>query len=417
MEITAVKAREVLDSRGNPTVEVEVATKKGFSRAIVPSGASTGIHEALELRDKDTRYNGKGVRTAVSNVNNIIAGKIIGFDCSKQKELDSFLLEIDGTENKSRLGANAILGVSMAACRAAACEQGKLLFEWIAEISDRKSALPTPSMNVINGGVHAGNKLDIQEYMILPTGAKSFSEAYRMCAETYHILKEIIKKKHGKDAINVGDEGGFAPPLADSKEPLELLLSAIESAGYTGKIKLGMDAAASEFYTSEGYSFEGKVLDGKELGDIYSELTQSYPIVSIEDPFAQDDWGSWVEFTQENKKLQVVGDDLLVTNVSRINDAIKKKACNALLLKINQIGSISESIDAAKLSFENDWNVMVSHRSGETEDCFIADLVVGLGAGQIKSGAPCRSERTAKYNQLLRIEEELGEKTRYEVNL
>jgi enolase len=413
--IRGVSAREVLDSRGNPTVEVELSTDKGISSAIVPSGASTGVHEALELRDKDKRYLGKGVLKAVSNVDNRIRKKIVGFDCRKQQKLDELMITLDGTKNKSKLGANAILAVSMAACRAAAFEQNMPLYEWLRELAGTKRmCLPVPSMNVVNGGKHAGNGLDIQEYMILPVGAPNFTEAVRMCAETYHTLKGIIKDKYGKDAINVGDEGGFAPPLKEAEEPLNLILSAIEKAGYEKEMRLGMDAAASEFFDGKNYVFQGKKISGGELSDEYAEMIKKYPIVSCEDLFSQDDWRSWCEFTKKyGGRVQLIGDDLLVTNVERIEKAIKVRACNALLLKINQIGSITESIAAAKTAQQAGWNVMVSHRSGETEDHFIADLVVGLGTGQIKSGAPCRSERNAKYNRLMRIEEELGKKAKY----
>lgn len=417
--IQGVRAREVLDSRGNPTVEAEIITEKGISRAIVPSGASTGIHEALELRDGGHRYHGKGVRRAVGNVNKIIAKKLIGLDCRDQRGIDNLMIELDGTGNKSNLGANAILAVSMAVARASALEQGVPLYRWVAELSgNKKIALPVPSMNVINGGRHAGNRLDIQEYMILPTGAGNFREGVRFCAEVYHNLRDIIKEKYGKNAINVGDEGGFAPPLDQADEPLNLILKAVEDSGYEDEMKLGIDAAASEFYKGDNYLFEGKSLSGEALGDVYSNLIEDYPIVSCEDVFAQDDWSSWTEFTgTHSKRVQIVGDDLLVTNVERIKRAVELKACNALLLKINQIGTISESIDASKFSTESGWNVMVSHRSGETEDCFIADMVAGLGTGQIKSGAPCRSERNSKYNQLIRIEEELGDGAVYKSDL
>ncbi len=415
-EIQTIRAREVLDSRGNPTVEVEVRTEKGLSRAMVPSGASTGIHEALELRDGNDRFLGKGVLKAINNVNDKISKALMGRDCTKQHDIDNAMLELDGTENKGELGANAILGVSMAVCRASALELGIPLHERIAGLADNKDlVLPTPAMNVINGGEHAGNSLDIQEYMILPVGAKSFGEAARLCAEVYQTLKGIIKGKYGNDAINVGDEGGFAPPLEKAEEPFELILKAISEAGYEKEIRLGIDAAASEFYSDGKYKIEGKSLSSGELIEFYDNLVESYPIISVEDVCSQDDWDSWVEFTGKfGDKTQVVGDDLLVTNVKRINKAIESKACNALLLKINQIGTITESIDAARLSKDSGWNVMVSHRSGETEDSFIADLVVGLGTGQIKSGAPCRSERNAKYNQLLRIEEELSDKAKYQ---
>lgn len=409
MRIKSVKAREVLDSRGNPTIEVEVSTKRGVSRAIVPSGASTGIHEALELRDNNARYLGKGVRKAVDNVNSIIAKKVSGIDCSEQSEIDKLMIKLDSTDNKSRLGANAILGVSMAVCRAAALEKEIPLYKHIAQLSGTNEfVMPVPSMNVINGGVHAGNSLDIQEYMIFPAGAKSFSEALQMGSETYHILKSIIKKKFGNDAVNVGDEGGFAPPLKNAEEPLKLLVKAIEKAGYSGRIFIAMDAAASEFYCNGKYKFEGKIITADKLTDFYKKIVSKYPIVSIEDPFSQDDFEAYAKLNSEiGKDVQIVGDDLLVTNIKRIQKAIDYGSCNALLLKVNQIGSVSESIDACRLSQRNNMGVMVSHRSGETEDTFIADLSVGLKAGQIKSGAPCRSERVAKYNQLLRIEENL----------
>lgn len=414
-EILDLRSREVLDSRGNPTIEVEVRTKSGVSRAMVPSGASTGIHEALELRDKDERFLGKGVQKAVMNVNETIAKKLVNSTYTTQEDIDNIMIELDGTPNKANLGANAILGVSMALVRASALEEGIPLHRRIADLAgNNKLLLPVPSMNVINGGEHAGNSLDIQEYMILPTKAESFKEAIRMGSETYQTLKGIIKEKYGANAINVGDEGGFAPPLAEPEEPLELITKAVEELGYQDRIMAGMDVAASEFYRDGKYVLKGDSLSGEELSDRYKELIDSYPVISIEDPFAQDDWNSWVEFTGKfTDRIQIVGDDLLVTNVERIKLAMEKNACNALLLKVNQIGSITESINAANISFKNGWRVMVSHRSGETEDSFIADLSVGLGTGQIKAGAPCRSERNAKYNQLIRIEEELKENAKY----
>jgi len=425
MSIKTVKAREILDSRGNPTVEVEVTTDKGLFRAAVPSGASTGKFEALELRDNDkSRYLGKGVLKACKNVNEIIAPQLIGKSVLNQEELDNFMIQLDGTDNKGKLGANAILGVSMAICRAGAAEKGVPLYRHIADLAGNKHIiLPVPAFNVINGGSHAGNKLAMQEFMILPVGAPSFKEAMRMGAEVYHNLKTIIKDKYGQDATNVGDEGGFAPNIQNNREGLELLKQAINKAGYTDVVKIGMDVAASEFYTEDKtYDLDFKtknndksqVLTGEQLANLYKEFVRDYPIVSIEDPFDQDDWESYGKLTAEiGKAVQIVGDDLLVTNPKRIRTAIEKKACNALLLKVNQIGSITESIQACKLSQAQGWGVMVSHRSGETEDTFIADLVVGLGTGEIKTGAPCRSERLAKYNQLLRIEEELGEKAGY----
>ena len=413
------------NSRGNPTVEVELTTPKGMFRAAVPSGASTGIYEALELRDKDpSRFLGKGVLKAVGNINSIIGPALIAknVDVTKQAEVDQVMLTLDGTDNKSKLGANAILGVSLAVCKAGAAQKGVPLYRHIADLAGNKDPiLPCPSLNVINGGTHAGNNLAMQEFMILPTGAASFHDAMRMGAEIYHNLKSVVKKKYGQDATNVGDEGGFAPNITNTLEALDLLKAAVEKAGYTGKVQIAMDAAASEFYQDGKYNLEFKsskpdpssIKTGQELVDYYKSLVGQYPIVSIEDGFDQDDWDSWTKLTAACPDLQVVGDDLLVTNPKRIKTAIEKKACNALLLKVNQIGSVTESIEACKLAQENGWGVMVSHRSGETEDTFIADLVVGLGTGQIKTGAPARSERLAKYNQLLRIEEELGENAKF----
>lgn len=424
MPIKAVKARQIFDSRGNPTVEVDLTTDKGLFRAAVPSGASTGIYEALELRDKDPKaYHGKGVSKAVNNVNNEIAPKLVssGLDEADQTAVDQFLLSLDGTENKDKLGANAILGVSMAVCRAGAAKKGVPLYRHIADLAGNKDLiLPVPAFNVINGGSHAGNKLAMQEFMILPTGASSFSEAMKMGSETYHHLKAVIKKKYGQDACNVGDEGGFAPNILDNREGLDLLVSAIELAGYTGKIKIGMDVAASEFCKDGKYDLDFKnknsnpndYLSPDALGDLYKGFVDNYPIVSIEDPFDQDDWAAYTKLTG-SVPIQIVGDDLLVTNPKRVQKGIDVKACNCLLLKVNQIGSITEAIQAWQMSKNENWGVMVSHRSGETEDTFIADLVVGLNTGQIKTGAPCRSERLAKYNQILRIEEELGGGAKY----
>ena len=418
MAINQIKARQILDSRGNPTVEVDVMTDNGTFRASVPSGASTGIHEALELRDKNDSYNGKSVMKAVENAQTRIATALIGKDETQQKEIDQIMLDLDGTNNKANLGANAILGVSMAVCRAGAAAKGIALYQHIAELAEKDTSsyvMPVPSFNVINGGTHAGNGLAMQEFMILPTGAESFSDAMRMGAETYHALKSVIKSKYGLDACNVGDEGGFAPNIQDNREGLQLLKGAIEKAGYTGKIDIGMDCAASEFYKEGNYDLgfktESNIISGEELGNIYKGFVDEFPIVSIEDPFDQDDFDSYAKMTAEvGEEVQIVGDDLLVTNPVRIRTAIEKNACNALLLKVNQIGSISEAIQACLDSKAADWGVMVSHRSGETEDNFIADLVVGLKTGEIKTGAPCRSERLAKYNQLLRIEEELKER-------
>ncbi|KAI8841876.1 enolase [Chytriomyces cf. hyalinus JEL632] len=420
MAIQKIFARQIFDSRGNPTVEVDVTTEKGLFRAAVPSGASTGIHEALELRDGDKKkWLGKGVLKAVANVNSKIAPALIAanFDVKDQVAIDEFMIKLDGTKNKENLGANAILGVSLAVARAGAADADIPLYQHLANLAGNKGplVLPVPAFNVINGGSHAGNKLAMQEFMILPTGAESFSEAMQMGSEVYHALKSVIKKKYGQDATNVGDEGGFAPNIQDNREGLELLKTAIAQAGYTGKIEIGMDVAASEFYKDGKYDLDFKSdnsdasqhLSGEKLGELYQSFIKEYPIVSIEDPFDQDDWESYAKLTSA-VNIQIVGDDLTVTNPIRIQTAIEKKACNGLLLKVNQIGSVTESIRAAKLAQSDGWGVMVSHRSGETEDTFIADLVVGLKTGQIKTGAPCRSERLAKYNQILRIEEELG---------
>ncbi|KAI8645701.1 enolase [Parasitella parasitica] len=421
MTITRVHARQIFDSRGNPTVEVEVFTAKGVYRADVPSGASTGIHEALELRDKSKAgYMGKGVLEAVNNVVDIIGPALVksGLNVADQKAIDKFLLELDGTANKSKFGANALLGISLAVAKAGAGEKNVPLYVHFADLagSKRPFVLPVPSFNVINGGEHAGNKLAMQEFMIMPTGAKSFAEAMKIGTEVYHHLKNVIKEKYGQDATNVGDEGGFAPNIQDSGEGLDLLVAAIEKAGYTGKVKIAMDCAASEFYIDGKYDLDFKNpnanpeerVTGQQLAELYKTFAEKYPIVSIEDAFDQDDWENWAHLL-ESSKFQLVGDDLTVTNPKRIAMAVEKKACNALLLKVNQIGTITESIQAALDSQAAGWGVMVSHRSGETEDHTIADLVVGLRTGQIKTGAPCRSERLSKYNQLLRIEEELGE--------
>ncbi|KAJ1890519.1 phosphopyruvate hydratase [Coemansia sp. S17] len=427
MPITRVHARQIFDSRGNPTIEVDLITDKGLFRAAVPSGASTGVHEALELRDGGSDYMGKGVQKAVDNVNNTIAPALIEANISveDQTAIDQFMLDLDGTPNKSKLGANAILGVSLAAAKAGAAQKGVPLYQHFRDLSGRnndKFVLPVPAFNVINGGSHAGNKLAMQEFMILPTGASSFTEAMRMGSEVYHHLKSVIKAKYGQDATNVGDEGGFAPNIQSNEEGLELLTEAIAKAGFTGKISIGMDVAASEFYKDGKYDLDfksddsdaSKHLSTQELSDVYTSFAEKFPVVSIEDPFDQDDWEAYTHLQSTlGQKIQIVGDDLLVTNPARIQTGVDKSACNALLLKVNQIGTVTESIKAANLSFEAGWGVMVSHRSGETEDSTIADLVVGLGTGQIKTGAPCRSERLSKYNQILRIEEELGDKAIY----
>ncbi|KAM7526109.1 hypothetical protein LguiA_016011 [Lonicera macranthoides] len=431
--IKSVKARQIFDSRGNPTVEVDIGLSDGtWERAAVPSGASTGIYEALELRDGGSDYLGKGVSKAVGNVNMVIAPALIGKDPTDQTGIDNFMVQkLDGTVNewgwcKQKLGANAILAVSLAVCKAGARVKKIPLYKHIANLAgNKKLVLPVPAFNVINGGSHAGNKLAMQarEFMILPVGASTFKEAMKMGVEVYHNLKSVIKKKYGQDATNVGDEGGFAPNIQENKEGLELLKTAIANAGYTGKVVVGMDVAASEFYGKDkNYDLNfkeekndgSKKISGKQLKDLYKSFVSEYPIVSIEDPFDQDDWEHYNLITTEiGEKVQIVGDDLLVTNPKRVEKAIKEKTCNALLLKVNQIGSVTESIEAVKMSKHAGWGVMASHRSGETEDTFIADLSVGLATGQIKTGAPCRSERLAKYNQLLRIEEELGSEAVY----
>ena len=432
--IKNLHAREVLDSRGNPTVEVDMTTEVGVFRAAVPSGASTGIYEALELRDKDPkRYLGKGCLKAVSNVEKIIKPALLGKDVTKQVELDNLMVQkLDGSKNewgwsKANLGANAILAVSLALARAGAAASKIPLYQYLARLAgnpENRFVMPVPSLNVINGGSHAGNKLAMQEFMILPTGATSFKESMQIGAEVYHHLKKVIVKKYGMDATNVGDEGGFAPNIQKNDEGLNLLMEAIEKSGHLAKVDLGMDVAASEFFVAEEKKYDldfknpqktkATQISGEQLMQLYSDFAAKYPLKSIEDPFDQDDWEHYAALTKKmGKTVQIVGDDLLVTNPTRVHKAIGLKACNALLLKVNQIGSITESIQAAKDSQKAGWGVMVSHRSGETEDSFIGDLVVGLGTGEIKTGAPCRSERLAKYNQLLRIEEELGSKAHY----
>jgi len=420
-KIKKVAAREVLDSRGNPTIEVDVFTEKCFASAIVPSGASTGSHEALELRDGDrSRYNGKGVLKAVNNVNKTISKKVAGLNCDNQKKIDEAMINLDGTENKSNLGANSILGVSMAVCKAAAIGKNVPLYEYIKQLNNNKSkknnksqkySLPVPHLNIMNGGKHAGIENDIQEHMIMPVKFKTFSEALRAGVEVYHALGKILKEKFGSQGILLGDEGGYVPKIDNVNERLELISKAIETIGYKNKIFLALDCAASEFFYSDYYKIGSKNYSTGELIDFYKNLINNYGIISIEDGMAEDHWNGWKQLNRElGSKIQIIGDDLLVTNTKRIEQAVREKACNALLLKVNQIGTITEAIEAAQLAFKNKWNVVVSHRSGETEDTFIADLVVGLNAGQCKFGAPARSERTAKYNRLLRIEEGLGNK-------
>ncbi len=409
--IEDIFAREVLDSRGNPTVEVEVYLDSGdMGRAIVPSGASTGAHEAVELRDGDkSYYGGKGVQKAVQNVNEEIADELIGWDPLDQAGIDALLVELDGTPNKGRLGANAILGVSLAVAKAAAAMLDIPLYRYLGGVGAR--TLPVPMMNILNGGKHALDSTDLQEFMIMPLGATSFREALRWCSETYQALKKLLAKKGY--STNVGDEGGFAPSLKSNEEAVELILEAIAQAGYRpgDHIYLALDPAASEFYENGKYHLkkEGRVLSSEQMIAFYEDWVRKYPIVSLEDGLAEDDWDGWRALMERlGRKIQIVGDDLLVTNVERVQRAIRERAANSLLCKVNQIGTLTEAMDAVQMATRAGWTVVVSHRSGETEDTTIADLVVALNTGQIKTGAPCRSERVAKYNQLLRIEEELG---------
>ncbi|RMZ77095.1 hypothetical protein DV737_g4551, partial [Chaetothyriales sp. CBS 132003] len=427
MPVVKIHARSVYDSRGNPTVEVDLVTETGLHRAIVPSGASTGQHEACELRDGDkSKWGGKGVTKAVDNINKIIGPKVIEkkIDPTDQTALDKFLIELDGTENKTNLGANAILGVSLAFAKAGAAQKGVPLYAHVSDLAGTKKpyVLPVPFMNVLNGGSHAGGRLAFQEFMIVPEQAPTFSEALRWGSEVYQKLKSAAKKKYGQSAGNVGDEGGVAPDIQTAEEALELIAGAIKDAGYEGKMSIAMDVASSEFYKEDAKKYDldfknpdsdpTKWITYEQLADEYKSLSKKYPIVSIEDPFAEDDWEAWSYF-YKTSDFQIVGDDLTVTNPKRIKRAIETKACNALLLKVNQIGTLTESIQAAKDSYAAGWGVMVSHRSGETEDVTIADIAVGLRAGEIKTGAPARSERLAKLNQILRIEEELGSNAIY----
>ena len=409
-KITKVFAREVLDSRGNPTVQADVFSERGFGRATAPSGASTGIHAAIELRDGGKRVGGKGVLRAVGNVNGRIAKALSGRDVSNQEDIDYAMIELDGTQNKSSLGANATTAVSLACAQCAAAEARVGLYRLI---SGKKKLLPAPMMNVLNGGKHAANGVAIQEFMIFPLQFDSFSDALCAGTEIYHTLGKLITAKYGKGTTGLGDEGGFAPPCQSSREALDLLVSAIGECGYSGKVKLAIDAASSSFFIPEGkkYEIDGKRLSAGELSDVWVALCKEYPVASLEDPFEED---SFSEFASLHKKLsgkvQIVGDDLLVTNVSRIHVGIKKKSASALLLKVNQIGTLTESLEAAELCSKNGMGTVVSHRSGETEDATIADISVGIGCGQIKTGSLARAERTCKYNRLLQIEEELGAK-------
>jgi enolase len=414
--IESVLAREVLDSRGNPTVEVEVALYDGAKgRAMVPSGASTGVHEAWEKRDGDKkRYGGKGVLGAVEAVNEEIADAIVGWTATDQIGIDQAMIELDGTENKSRLGANAILGVSLAVAHAAAASQDLPLYRYLGGVSGR--TLPVPMMNIMNGGKHAAGATDMQEFMVMPVGASSYREGLRWGVEIYHSLKKVLSKKGY--ATTVGDEGGFAPSVSANSEALDLILEAIREAGYTAgeQIMLAMDPAATEFYEDGKYHLkvEGKALTGREMVDFWESWVDKYPIISIEDGLAEDDWDNWALMVERlGDRLQIVGDDLLVTNVKRIHTALDRKAANSLLCKVNQIGTLTEAIESVTLVQRNGWTAVASHRSGETEDATIADLAVALNAGQIKTGAPARSDRIAKYNQLLRIEEDLGDSAIY----
>jgi enolase len=412
--IEQVGAREILDSRGNPTVEVEVALEDGtLARAAVPSGASTGEHEAVELRDGDSgRFGGKGVEKAVAAVLDEIAPELAGVEATEQRLVDQRLVDVDGTPDKSRLGANAILGVSLAVAKAAAESAGLELFRYVG--GPNAHVLPVPMMNIINGGAHADTGVDVQEFMIAPVGAESFREALRWGAEVYHALKSVLKAEG--QATGLGDEGGFAPDLPGTVAALDVIARAVESAGFAlGRdVVLALDVAATEFFSEGVYAYEGRKLSSAELGAVYAELVAGYPLVSIEDPLAEDDWDGWVALTEQlGARVQLVGDDLFVTNPERLEEGITRGAANALLVKVNQIGTLSETLDAVTLAHSSGYRCMMSHRSGETEDTTIADLAVATGCGQIKTGAPARSERVAKYNQLLRIEDILGDAARY----
>ncbi len=408
--IVDVYAREVLDSRANPTVEVEVILEDGtMGRAIVPSGASTGVHEAVELRDGDSkRYNGKGVLKAVDNVNSIIAPEVTGMDVIRQIDIDTLMIDLDGTPNKSKLGANAILGVSLATARAAANYLGLPLYQYIGGVNARE--IPVPMMNILNGGKHADNNVDIQEFMIIPSGAPSFSEGLRMSVEVYHALKKVLKSKNLATAV--GDEGGFAPDLPSNEAAIEIILEGINAAGYqAGKdINLALDVAASEIYKDGKYNLNStkQILSAEQMVDFYADIIDKYPIISLEDGLAEDDWEGWKQLTERlGEKIQLVGDDIFVTNIERLSRGIKSGICNSILIKVNQIGTLTETLDTMEMAKRAGYTCVISHRSGETEDSTIADIAVATSAGQIKTGAPARTDRAAKYNQLLRIEEEL----------
>jgi enolase len=409
--IADVRARQILDSRGNPTIEVDVVLESGAAgRAAVPSGASTGAHEAVELRDGGAAYGGKAVTKAVANVNGELRQAVIGLDATEQEALDRALVELDGTPNKGRLGANAILGVSLAVAKAAADEAGSPLFHHLG--GPDAATLPVPMLNVINGGVHAANSIDLQEFMVVPVGADTFADALRIGAEVYHALKSVLGERGL--ATGVGDEGGFAPDLASSEAAIEAILEAAERAGHRDRVAIALDPATSEVYADGRYRFEGRDLGSDELPAFWRGLVDAYPIVSIEDGCAEDDWDAWAALTQElGDRVQLVGDDLFVTNPARLAEGIERGVGNSILVKVNQIGTLTETIDAVELAHGNGYTAVMSHRSGETEDATIADLAVALGTRQIKTGAPARSDRVAKYNQLLRIEEQLGQRAAY----
>jgi enolase len=411
VRIQSVHGRQILDSRGNPTVEVDVRLESGaLGRAAVPSGASTGRFEAVELRDAGEAYLGKGVRRAVENVNAEIAPALIGRDPSEQEEIDRTLIDLDGTPSKGRLGANAVLGASLAAAKAAAAEAGKPLYAWLG--GDEARVLPVPLMNVVNGGAHAENSLDLQEFMVVPAGVQSFSEALRIGAEVFHTLKTLLHER--RLATAVGDEGGFAPDLGSSEDAIAAILEAAERAGHRDRVAVALDPAASEILDDGAYVFEGRTLEPAALVEFWAEVVDRYPVVSIEDGLAEEDWEGWKALTAEvGDRVQLVGDDLFVTNVERLRAGIQRGVANAILVKVNQIGTLTEALAAIRLARESGYAAVLSHRSGETEDTTIADLAVATGAGQIKTGAPSRTDRVAKYNQLLRIEEELGGRAEY----
>jgi enolase len=417
-EITEIRTMEILDSRGNPTIQVEVLTREGYGRAMVPSGASTGKYEAVELRDGDpARYHGRGVLKALKNIQTTLAPSLIGLDSREQQAIDEHMIKLDGTPNKVNLGANAILGISLATAKAAADTGVQHLFEYL--IPRKQYTLPIPMMNIINGGVHAGNPLAIQEFLIMPVGFANFHDAIRAGVEVYHTLGSVLEKRYGKIGKNLGDEGGFAPPMKESREALSSIMKAIEEQGYSPKkeIALAIDAAATEFYQQSHYTIDGVQLDPGELLEYYRDLCKEYPLISVEDPFEENDFESFATFTKSlGKTVQVVGDDIFVSNSKRLQRGIELGAANALLLKVNQIGTLTEAVNAARLAGANGLTVVVSHRSGETENTFIADLSVALSCGQIKTGAPARGERTAKYNRLIKISQDLRSKGTYAGN-